>query len=41
MFLTMFVQQLLICHSAELLDALEKTTNMTEEELKQVELRLE
>ena len=32
------VPQLLICHSAELLEALEKTTDMTEEQLKQVEL---
>ena len=31
--------QLLICHSAELLEALEKTTDMTEEQLKQVELK--
>ena len=28
--------QLLRCHSAELLEALEKTTSMTEEQLKQV-----
>ena len=34
-----FVAQLLVCHSAELLEALERTTNMTEEQLKQVELR--
>ena len=36
-----FVAQLLVCHSGELLEALEKTTNMTEEQLKQVGLRIQ